>query len=83
MIDDSLGDEVRVTVIAAGFEGGVPKRVSVPVLNSATLNGQADPIPANDPISVAMDAPEQPAKRRITFQELVAEDDIDVPDFMK
>jgi cell division protein FtsZ len=83
VIDDSLGDEVRVTVIAAGFEGGVPKRVSVPVLNSATLNGQADPIPANDPISVAMDAPEQPAKRRITFQELVAEDDIDVPDFMK
>jgi cell division protein FtsZ len=83
VIDDSLGDEVRVTVIAAGFEGGVPKRVSVPVLNSATLNGQADPIPANDPISVAMDAPEQPAKRRITFEELVAEDDIDVPDFMK
>jgi len=83
VIDDSLGDEVRVTVIAAGFEGGVPKRISVPVLNSATLNGQADPIPANDPISVAMDAPEQPAKRRITFQELVAEDDIDVPDFMK
>ena len=83
VIDDSLGDEVRVTVIAAGFEGGVPKRVSVPVLNSATLTGQADPIPANDPISVAMDAPEQPAKRRITFQELVAEDDIDVPDFMK
>ena len=26
MIDDSLGDEVRVTVIAAGFEGGMPKR---------------------------------------------------------
>ena len=83
VIDDSLGDEVRVTVIAAGFEGGVPKRVSVPVLNSASLNGQADPIPANDPISVAMDAPEQPTKRRITFEELVAEDDTDVPDFMK
>ena len=83
VIDDSLGDEVRVTVIAAGFEGGVPKRVSVPVLNSASLNGQADPIPANDPISVAMDSPEQPTKRRITFEELVAEDDIDVPDFMK
>jgi cell division protein FtsZ len=25
-IDDALGDEVRVTVIAAGFEGGMPKR---------------------------------------------------------
>jgi cell division protein FtsZ len=71
-----------VTVIAAGFEGGVPKRVSVPVLTSASLNGQADPIPSNDPISVAMDAPET-TRRRITFEELVAEDDIDVPDFMK
>ena len=26
MIDDALGDEVRVTVIAAGFDGGMPKR---------------------------------------------------------
>ena len=26
VIDDSLGDEVRVTVIAAGFDGGVPGR---------------------------------------------------------
>jgi cell division protein FtsZ len=25
-IDDALGDEVRVTVIAAGFDGGQPKR---------------------------------------------------------
>jgi cell division protein FtsZ len=26
VIDDALGDEVKVTVIAAGFEGGMPKR---------------------------------------------------------
>lgn len=26
VIDDSLGDEVRVTVIAAGFDGGTPAR---------------------------------------------------------
>src|SRR3546814_10641847 len=25
-IDDALGDEVRVTVIAAGFDGGMPQR---------------------------------------------------------
>lgn len=83
VIDDSLGDEVRVTVIAAGFDGGTPKRVSVPVLSTAGLNGQADPIPANDPIAVAMDAPAGANRKRITFEELVAEDDIDVPDFMK
>jgi cell division protein FtsZ len=26
VIDDALGDEVRVTVIAAGFDGGMPRR---------------------------------------------------------
>ena len=84
VIDDALGDEVRVTVIAAGFEGGAPKKVSMPVITAAALNGQADPIPSNDPIAVAMDdASDQPKRRRITFQELVSEDEIDIPDFMK
>ncbi|NBY51316.1 MAG: cell division protein FtsZ [Actinobacteria bacterium] len=83
VIDDALGDEVRVTVIAAGFDGGAPKKMAVPVISTATLNGQADPIPANDPIAVAMDAPAAPARRRITFEELVKEDEIDIPDFMK
>jgi cell division protein FtsZ len=83
VIDDSLGDEVRVTVIAAGFDGGAPKRLSVPVISTAGLNGQSDPIPANDPIKVAIANPEEKPRRRITFEELVAQDDLDVPDFMK
>ena len=83
VIDDSLGDEVRVTVIAAGFDGGAPKRLSVPVISTAGLNGHADPIPANDPIKVAIADPEEKPRRRITFEELVAQDDLDVPDFMK
>ena len=86
VIDDALGDEVRVTVIAAGFDGGQPKRVLMPVINAATMSGAADPIPANDPISVALDlnldTAEHPRKR-ITFEELVAEDEIDIPDFMR
>jgi len=86
VIDDALGDEVRVTVIAAGFDGGQPKRVLMPVINAATMSGEADPIPANDPISVALDLNidtiEHPRKR-ITFEELVAEDEIDIPDFMR
>jgi cell division protein FtsZ len=82
VIDDALGDEVRVTVIAAGFDGGEPKRLSVPVIEAHTLNGKADHFPANDPLAVALDISGEPT-RRITFEELVAEDDIDVPDFMK
>ncbi len=83
VIDDALGDEVRVTVIAAGFDGGAPKRISVPVINAASLSGSADVIASNDPIAVAMDLPEEKHRRRISFEELVNEDDIDVPDFMK
>jgi cell division protein FtsZ len=82
-IDDALGDEVRITVVAAGFEGGEPKRVSTPTINAATLGGVADPIASNDPISVALDLGNDTPKRRVTFEELVAEDEIDVPDFMK
>jgi cell division protein FtsZ len=55
VIDDALGDEVRVTVIAAGFDGGAPRHVSMPVIDTATISGVADPIAANDPIAVALD----------------------------
>ncbi len=86
VIDDALGDEVRVTVIAAGFDGGQPKRVVTPVIDAASLSGEADPIAANDPLAVALDLnvgdAERPRKR-ITFEDLVAEDEIDIPDFMR
>ncbi len=37
VIDDTLGDEVRVTVIAAGFDGGEPTaRLDVPAVAQAT-----------------------------------------------
>ena len=86
VIDDALGDEVRVTVIAAGFDGGQPKRVAMPVIDTATISGEADPIAANDPLAVALDLGTENADRprkRITFEDLVAEDEIDIPDFMR
>ncbi|GDX22098.1 cell division protein FtsZ [Actinomycetes bacterium] len=83
VIDDALGDEVRVTVIAAGFDGGAPKKMAMPVINSTTISGNANPIPSNDPLAVALDTQDDKPRRRITFQELVSEDEIDIPDFMK
>ncbi len=86
VIDDALGDEVRVTVIAAGFEGGQPKYVARPTITTAELSGEADPIAANDPIAVALDLKveaNQGPRKRVSFEELVAEDEIDIPDFMK
>ena len=86
VIDDALGDEVRVTVIAAGFEGGQPKYVAKPSITTAEISGEADPIAANDPIAVALDLnveTTQTPRKRISFEDLVAEDEIDIPDFMK
>jgi cell division protein FtsZ len=83
-IDDALGDEVRITVVAAGFEGGEPRKVSTPVIDATTLGGVSNPIPSNDPISVALELDNEPIpRRRITFEDLVSADEIDVPDFMK
>jgi cell division protein FtsZ len=49
VIDDALGDEVRVTVIAAGFDGGMPKRRdsgSALRRESAPAPSAAEPRPA-------------------------------------
>lgn len=83
-IDDALGDEVRITVIAAGFDGGAPKKVPMPVIDAATLSGKANPIETNDPLAVALELEDTlNSRQRVTFEQLLAEDEIDVPDFMK
>jgi cell division protein FtsZ len=63
VIDDALGDEVRVTVIAAGFDGGMPKRRDTgnvlrrePVAQQSQAETraaaqQAGPVPAQQPIT--------------------------------
>jgi cell division protein FtsZ len=57
VIDDALGDEVKVTVIAAGFEGGQPPRRQPGVSRAADLRThQARPTttpPEPEPVAVA------------------------------
>ena len=57
--------------------------MAVPVIDAATLGGVSNPLPDNDPLVVAMDLDASRPTKRVTFEELVAEDEIDVPDFMK
>ncbi|PUB31586.1 cell division protein FtsZ [Promicromonospora sp. AC04] len=70
VIDDALGDEVRVTVIAAGFDGGLPKerkdsralgQVSGAVGAGAvaTRSPATAPVPLPDMSDAARRAPEQ------------------------
>src|SRR5204863_175406 len=72
VIDDALGDEVRVTVIAAGFDGGTPSYKPHEVQRVTTVP-LPEPAPTNPPR-------QQPApstsSRRVLF------DDVDVPDFL-
>jgi cell division protein FtsZ len=78
VIDDALGDEVRVTVIAAGFDGGTPSYR--PSESSRRMMGHqsAPPLPAAPaPMPVAATAAGTPPPRRVLF------DDVDVPDFLK
>jgi cell division protein FtsZ len=132
VIDDSLGDEVRITVIAAGFEGGQPthKKLEPAAYRSQTSaeqpvapatpptpppastgfgaganqNGTLPPVapysppaprtperenPAMTEISTPAAAPEPPAATHPASQpttapaETVADDDVDVPPFMR
>ena len=75
IIDDSLGDEVRVTVIAAGFDGGTPpvrKKID-PVVAPATVRPPVAPPSREDNDILA------PV---IRIDPLPVEDDLDVPSWM-
>jgi len=78
VIDDTLGDEVRVTVIAAGFEGGEPpaKKMAAMAVSGSTgrfRDGDTGEVPA-------VVSPSGPS-RTIVFDD--ADDDLDIPDFLK
>ena len=82
VIDDTLGDEVRVTVIAAGFDGGDPgsRRAA---LGTATERPRR---PLNDDLTGELPAVEArtargPAQRPVVFDD--ADDDLDIPDFLR
>jgi len=84
VIDDTLGDEVRVTVIAAGFDGGEPQArpdaTSVvrrePVEQRAAADSEDEP-----------QRPEQlapvPSISDAAFDSAFGDDDLDIPDFLK
>ena len=80
VIDDALGDEVRVTVIAAGFDSGQPPQRLFETMPAQHPDGTGSTGPAgqdgNGLRSGTHDRPAPP--RRVVF-----DDDLDVPDFLK
>jgi cell division protein FtsZ len=95
VIDDTLGDEVRVTVIAAGFDGGLPPArkpaISPPATKRAgedkPATAPAPPAPTEgvDAAAAVVPEPTEPRRepRRIVFDDGDDGDELDVPDFLK
>jgi cell division protein FtsZ len=90
VIDDALGDEVRVTVIAAGFDGGAPtvRKFEAPKRQVVEVEPEPEPeidlteratTPRQaDPVYVPSTPVQERPRRTVVF-----EDDLDVPDFLK
>ena len=58
VIDDALGDEVRITVIAAGFEGGAPRRIDAGTRSGVRTGVASGVVPA----AAAVPPPAAPAQ---------------------
>ena len=63
VIDDTLGDEVRVTVIAAGFEGGSPRGCRRPKRRSNFVEA---PVPVGVGVGAGTNGGEAPAAAEAT-----------------
>ncbi len=87
VIDDGLGDEVRVTVIAAGFDGGQPTKRREPVISHADKAEAGTTTVHNGMLGSAASGPEEDANANTaplpTIPPSRAEDDIDIPEFLK
>ncbi len=98
VVDEALGDEVRITVIATGFQGReerrAPARVQVQVPAAAAVKSVPPPPPAEaarpkEPIRLAQ--PVQPAAavavpraaRREAFRPADSDDQYDIPAFLR
>ncbi|MDQ1128878.1 cell division protein FtsZ [Microbacterium sp. SORGH_AS 888] len=90
VIDDTLGDEVRVTVIAAGFDGGEPSPRIEPV---TAVRPATAPVAVEEKKEAAGEAPvETPAvavpvaaglSEPASYDSAFGDDDLDIPDFLK
>ena len=86
VIDDTLGDEVRVTVIAAGFDGGEPvtrpresRRTNYVVPDAPAAVAAEQPLAETQPWSPEPTLVHTPVDRSFDDDE----GDLDIPDFLK
>jgi cell division protein FtsZ len=98
VIDDALGDEVRVTVIAAGFDGGAPRARTIEPrraqVREPRVDGPTDDVEPEHTVDLTTEEPASPRVPAPARAGIRAEpprrtivfddgDDLDVPDFLK
>ncbi len=85
VIDDTLGDEVRVTVIAAGFDGGSPAPRLEPMVverPAATTLPEVQ-IEESEEREETTPVAAKPAPVATSIEPAFTDDDIDIPEFLK
>ena len=88
VIDDTLGDEVRVTVIAAGFDGGEPQTRIEPITAQRTVVPPVLPQVSADEAAREVVVAEERQPVSVTastepYDSVFGDDDLDIPDFLK
>ena len=83
----NLGDEVRVTVIAAGFDGGEPQARIEPITAQRPASVPVVPAVPADEAARTADADEREAvtvsAATDSYESVYGADDLDIPDFLK
>jgi len=86
VIDDTLGDEVRVTVIAAGFDGGEPAPRLEPMVVERPAATPLPEVRLDEPAAeerVEAPKPTVAAPVASSIEPAFSDDDIDIPEFLK
>ena len=83
VIDPNMGDDIRITVIATGFErSGVPRRMLERVSSRSSEPRQAHFIQPRDLVNVSADV--QPgSESRPVAPPPINSDDLDIPTFLR
>ena len=96
VVDDAVGDQVRVTVVAAGFDRLLPSATTREGRFAKLLEGSApatpapasapaeEPVTAPSPLpSILRDDDEDDVFTKVSETVRIDEDDLDIPDFLK
>jgi len=85
VIDDSLGDEVRVTVVAAGFDESQQRSAApVPAAQPVSASDNAEPVAEESWLLPSEQQPSVPAEEAPAFAAEADDDgELDVPEFLR